>query len=73
MQAVREHEQGPTSDADVRVALEPDQLVGARRQSYGRRHLSAVARAAMWGLRIYTLLMVLVVIYSVVRAIHTGG
>ncbi len=60
-------------DARVRTALEPNQFVEARRARYGRRHLSAGALAAMWGLRIYALLMVLVVIYSVVRAIHTGG
>jgi hypothetical protein len=76
MQAMMEHGHGhgaPREDAGVWEALEPDQLVEARREPYGRRQLSAGALAAMWGLRIYALLMVLVVIYSVVLAVHTGG
>ncbi len=76
MQAMMEqgHGHGATrDDAGVREALEPDQLVEARRERYGRRQLSAGALTAMWGLRIYALLMVLVVIYSVVQAVHTGG
>ncbi len=76
MQAMMEqgHGHGATrDDAGVREALEPDQLVEARREGYGRRQLSAGALTAMWGLRIYALLMVLVVIYSVVQAVHTGG
>jgi hypothetical protein len=74
MDAMMEHGHGAArDDARVRAALEPHQLVEARREPYGRRQLSAGALAAMWGLRIYALLMVLVVIYSVVRAIHAGG
>ena len=60
-------------DAGVREALEPAQLAEARREPYGRRQLSRGALIAMWGLRVYAILMVLVVIYSVVQAIHTGG
>ncbi len=71
--ADRGHAHGTTQDdAQVREALEPAQLGAARHTPYGRRSLSAGALAAMWGLRLYALLMVLVVIYSVVQAIHAG-
>jgi len=72
MRAVIEQESAH-DDAGVREALEPDQLVAARREPYGRRQLSRGALAAMWGLRVYAILMVLVVIYSVIQAIHAGG
>ena len=72
MHAVIEQETA-RGDAGVREALEPAQLVAARREPYGRRQLSTGALIAMWGLRVYAILMVLVVIYSVVQAIHTGG
>jgi len=57
----------------VLTVLEADQLLKAQRHHYGRRQLSAGALTAMWGLRIYAILMVIVVIYSVVQAIHTGS
>ncbi len=69
MHAVIEQESAH-GDAGVLEALEPAQLVEARREPYGRRQLSRGALIAMWGLRIYAILMVLVVIYSVVQAIH---
>ena len=61
-----------SGDGEVLGALEPDQLSGAVRQRYGRRQLSAGILIVMWGLRIYAILMVLAVIYSVMQAIHTG-
>lgn len=54
------------------VRLEPDQLVEARLQPFGRRKLSKAAQIAMWGLRIYAVLTLFVVIYDVINLIHGG-
>ena len=51
--------------------LEADQVVAAKRQSrFGRRNLSIAVRALLWGLRIYVVVMLVLVLVSVVRAIH---
>lgn len=59
---------------DPRVVLsflEADQVVAAKRQTrFGRRNLSPGARVLLWGLRIYVLLMLVIVVISVLRAIH---
>lgn len=53
--------------------LEADQVVAAKSQSrFGRRPLSFGTRAALWGLRVYVLLMMAIVVISVVQAIHGG-
>jgi len=72
MYAFREDEQNDDG-ARVLAVLEADHLLRAQRHDYGRRELSAGALAAMWGLRIYAILMVIVVNYSVVLAIHAGS
>ncbi len=59
--------------AGILTVLEPDQLVEARLQPFGRRQLSRAAQVAMWGLRIYAVLMLFVVIYDVVQVIYNGG
>jgi hypothetical protein len=59
---------------DPRVVLsllEADQVVAAKRQThFGRRHLSLGVRIMLWALRIYVLFMFVIVVISVVRAIH---
>lgn len=60
-------------EADALMVLEPAQLVGARLRPFGRRQLSLPAQIAMWGLRIYAVLMLFVVMYYVVRVIQTGA
>jgi hypothetical protein len=53
--------------------LEADQVVAAKTQSrFGRRSLSVRTRAALWGLRIYVLLMMVIVVISVIQAVHGG-
>jgi hypothetical protein len=53
--------------------LEADQVVAAKRQSrFGRRKFSAGVRAMLWGLRIYVILMLIIVLFSVIRALHTA-
>lgn len=53
--------------------LEADQVVAAKRQTrFGRRKLSVGARAILWALRIYVVLMFLIVLISVLRALHVA-
>ena len=73
MPAVQDCDQTPENDdAVVRLALTPDQLVGAKGHAYGRQHLTAGMLTIMWGLRVYAVLMLIVVAYSVIRAVHTS-
>jgi hypothetical protein len=51
--------------------LEADQVVAAKRQSrFGPRDLSVGLRILLWGLRIYVVVMLVLVVVSVYRAIH---
>lgn len=50
--------------------LEADQVVAAKRQSrFGPRKLSLGVRILLWGLRIYVVVMLLLVLVSVYRAV----
>ena len=50
--------------------LEADQVVAAKRQSrFGPRKLSLGVRMLLWGLRIYVVVMLILVVVSVYRAI----
>jgi len=54
--------------------LEADQVVAAKQQTrFGRRPLSFGVRLAMWTLRIYVIVMFVIVVISVLRALHGGG
>jgi hypothetical protein len=59
---------------DPRVVLsflEADQVVAAKQRThFGRRQLSLSVRVMLWGLRIYVILMLMLVIVSAVRALH---
>jgi len=59
---------------DPRVVLsllEADQVVAAKQRTYfGRRQLSVGMRILLWGLRVYVVLMLILVLISAVRAIH---
>ena len=61
---------------DPRVVLsllETDQVVAAKQQTrFGRRNLSLGTRVLLWGLRIYVVAMLVLVLISVVRAIHSA-
>ena len=53
--------------------LEADQVVAAKRGTrFGRRKLSPGVRALLWGLRVYVLVMLIIVLVSVLRAVHGG-
>jgi hypothetical protein len=69
MYALSENERND-DDARLLTVLKADHLLKAQQHHYGRRRLAAGALAAMWGLRIYALLMVIVVSYSVAQVIH---
>jgi len=59
---------------DPRVVLsllEADQVVAAKQQSrFGRRNLSPGVRILLWGLRVYVIVMLVLVVISVLRVIH---
>ncbi len=59
---------------DPRVVLsllEADQVVAAKQRTrFGQRKLSAGVRLLLWGLRIYVVVMLVLVLISVLRAIH---
>ncbi|MGH9774706.1 MAG: hypothetical protein ACRD50_07140 [Candidatus Acidiferrales bacterium] len=61
---------------DPRVVLsllEADQVVAAKRQTYfGRRTISLRARLLLWGLRVYVVIMMLLVLISVIRALQAA-
>jgi hypothetical protein len=61
---------------DPRVVLsllETDQVVAAKQQTrFGRRNLSLPTRVLLWALRIYVVAMLVLVVVSVVRAIHSA-
>jgi hypothetical protein len=61
---------------DPRVVLsllEADQVVAAKSQThFGRRELSLGVRVSLWGLRIYVLLMMVIVVISVIRNLQTA-
>jgi hypothetical protein len=53
--------------------LEADQVVAAKRQTrFGRRKLSFGVQLLLWGLRVYVLAMLVIVLISVLRAVHTS-
>jgi hypothetical protein len=53
--------------------LEADQVVAAKRRThFGRQHLSFGTKVLLWGLRIYVVAMLVIVMISVYQAIHAG-
>ncbi len=61
---------------DPRVVLsllEADQVVAAKEHMrFGRQKLSRGVRILLWGLRIYVVVMMVIVLISVLRAVHVG-
>lgn len=51
--------------------LEADQVVAAKqRTQFGRRNLSIGVRILLWGLRIYVVVMLVLVVITAIRAVH---
>jgi hypothetical protein len=61
---------------DPRVVLsllEADQVVAAKRQMrFGPRKLSFGLRVLLWSLRVYVVVMLVIVLISVLRAVHSA-
>jgi hypothetical protein len=61
---------------DPRVVLsllEADQVVAAKRRTrFGQRELSFGTRGLLWSLRIYVVLMLVIVLISVLQALHAA-
>ncbi len=53
--------------------LEPDQTVAAKRARFGRKPLSRWERGLLWALRIYVVAMQIIVVITVIRALHGTG
>jgi hypothetical protein len=81
----RDGERKPTQDFDasecpdlrdpqvVLSLLEADQVVAAKQQTrFGRRPLSLGVRLMLWGLRVYVVIMLIIVVISVLHALHGG-
>ncbi len=64
----------PPNLDDPRVVLsllEADQVVAEKRQTrFGRRNLSLSLRMLLWGLRVYVVLMLVIVLIDVLRTLH---
>lgn len=55
----------------VLTLLEADQMVAAKeRTHFGRRRLSFPMRVLLWSLRVYVVIMLVLVLISVIRALH---
>ncbi len=53
--------------------LEADQVVAAKRRThFGRKNLSIATKALLWGLRVYVVAMVVIVLISVYQAFHAA-
>jgi hypothetical protein len=59
----------PIADHELLEFLEPDQLVSGTSQPVPRAALSTPARAGLWALRIFTLLLAAAVVFAFVSAL----
>ena len=54
--------------------LEADQIVAAKQRTrFGKRKLSFAMRTLLWGLRVYVVAMLVIVLVSVLRALHAAN
>jgi hypothetical protein len=54
--------------------LEADQIVATKQRTrFGKRELSLGVRAMLWGLRIYVVAMLIIVLVSVLHALHAAN
>jgi len=53
--------------------LEADQVVAAKRRThFGRKNLSFGTKALLWGLRVYVVAMLVIVLIAVYQAVHSA-
>jgi len=54
--------------------LEADQIVAAKQRTrFGKRKLSFATRTVLWGLRVYVVAMLVIVLVSALRALHAAN
>lgn len=57
----------------VLSVLEADQIVAAKQGThFGRRNLSKGTRLLLWGLRVYVVIMLVLVVISAFRMVHSA-
>jgi hypothetical protein len=54
---------------EILAALVPEQTAERRDEPYPRKQIGPFVRALLWGLRVYVLIAVPLVIYAFVRAV----
>ncbi len=59
--------QEPSAQEELIMFLERDQLVADTSQPVARAHLGPRAKAALWGLRVFVLVVGFMVIYTFVK------
>jgi hypothetical protein len=64
--ASRQPTREPPDDQELVMFLEPDQLVADKTRPVRRAELSPRATAALWGLRVFVILISAMVIYTFV-------
>ena len=61
---------GERADEELIMHLEPDQLVAATTEPVAPAPLGPRAKALLWGLRIFVVLVSLMVVYTFVDRLH---
>lgn len=57
----------------VLTLLEPDQVVVAKQRTrFGARRLTPKHKTILWGLRVYVVVMLVIVLISVIRAVQSA-
>ena len=57
----------------VLSVLEADQIVAAKQRThFGRKNLSKNTRLLLWGMRVYVVIMLVLVVISAFRVIHSA-
>lgn len=59
-----------SDEEELIMFLERDQLVADTSQPVARAHLSPRARAALWGLRVFVLVVSFMVIYTFIKQLR---
>lgn len=69
--AVVEPSDDTMSNDEMLDVLEPDQLVSVKSATrFGPRHISRGLRFLLWGLRLYVIAMLIIIIAQIIRTVH---
>jgi hypothetical protein len=67
---LRAEDRGQSSEQELFMHLEPDQFVAATAEPVPRAPLGPRAKAVLWALRIFVVLVSVMVIYTFVDRLH---